>query len=111
MSGTNRQKILTSKSTCHRVSGSSAAVARKRYVIRVTQKAKPWVLEDPWHPEQKVKELKDGCIEISFTAAHDMEVIPRVLALAGEATIIKPEKCRDKVAESVQRIAEAHEVG
>ena len=36
----------------------------RKFKIRVSAYAAPWVLEDPWHPEQKVEEHKDGSITV-----------------------------------------------
>jgi len=77
----------------------------KEFLIRVTAYGAPWVLEDPWHPNQQVKKLEDGSIELTVQAAHDLEIIPRVLALGGEAEVLSPESCRAAIADTIQKMA------
>lgn len=69
------------------------------YRIRVCSDRAPWVLEDPWHPEQLVEEQPDGSVVITIQAAHPMAVIPRVLALGSAAEILEPVAARRKMAE------------
>ena len=77
----------------------------KNFKIRISALASRFVKEDPWHPEQKVKDLKDGGIELTVKAAHDLEVIPKVLALGGEAEIISPASARKAIAETVKKMS------
>ena len=76
----------------------------REYRIRISAYAAPWVLEDPWQPEQKVVTQEDGSVIITVCAAHDLEVIPRVLALGAEAEILEPTTCREAVAEMVRKM-------
>ncbi len=73
----------------------------KNFRIRISEYAAPWVLEDPWHPSQKVKRLKDGGIELSIKASHELEIIPRVLSLGGEAELLSPNSARQKIADMI----------
>ena len=66
------------------------------------------MIEDPWHPEQKVKELKDGSIELSVKAVHEMEIIPRVLNLGAHAEIVSPISARNLMVEIVKQMAEKY---
>ncbi len=73
--------------------------------IRISSRAAPWVLEDPWHPDQQVKPRRDGSIELTVQATHDLEIIPRVLALGSEAEILAPASCRDTIAQLIAQMA------
>ena len=42
-------------------------------------------------------------------AAHDLEIIPRVLALGGEAEVLSPKSCRQAIAETIQKMAAYYE--
>jgi predicted DNA-binding transcriptional regulator YafY len=75
------------------------------YRIRISARAAPWVLEDPWHPDQRVKRRRDGRIELTVQASHDLEIIPRVLALGGEAEVLSPASCRREVARQIEEMA------
>ncbi len=88
--------------------GIFAGSRTRQYRIRISQRAAPWVLEDPWHASQKVKRRRDGDIELTVVAAHDMEVIPRVLALGAEAELLSPASCRQQIAEIVKELGKRY---
>ncbi len=76
--------------------------------IRLSARAAPWVLEDPWHPDQEVKRRRDGSIDLIVQATHDLEIIPKVLALGNEAELLAPASCRKAIAELVQQMAQKY---
>jgi predicted DNA-binding transcriptional regulator YafY len=78
------------------------------YRIRVTARGARWVLEDPWHPEQRVQRQADGSVLLSVPAHHDLEIIPRVLALGSEAEVLGPASCRKAVAGIVHTLAQRY---
>ncbi len=80
----------------------------RNFKIRISPHAARWVLEDPWHPDQRVKELKDGSIELTVKAVHDLEIIPRVLNLGAEAEILAPASARKQMSDIVQQMAEKY---
>ncbi|MFM7740738.1 MAG: WYL domain-containing protein, partial [Planctomycetota bacterium] len=80
------------------------------FKIRIGAHAARWVQEDPWHPDQIVKPLKDGAIELTVKAAHDLDIIPRVLNLGADAEILSPNSARQHMAEIVRRMAENYSV-
>ena len=77
----------------------------KDFKIRITARGARWVVEDPWHPEQKITREADGQIMLSVSAHHDLEIIPRVLALGSEAEVLAPASCRKTVAQIVRALA------
>jgi predicted DNA-binding transcriptional regulator YafY len=80
----------------------SAAKAR-RFKVRISEYAAPWVLEDPWHPDQQAQRQTDGSVIITVPAAHDLEIIPRVLALGPEAELLGPAAARRAIAEMLSQ--------
>ena len=82
--------------------GMFAGRKTKKFKIKISAYAAPWVEEDPWHPEQQVKKHKDGSVTLTVSAAHDLEVIPRVLALGTEAELISPAASRRVIAETIR---------
>ncbi len=80
----------------------------QNYRIRVSPQAARWIQEDPWHPEQQIKSLKDGSVELSVQAAHEMDIIPRVLQLGKEAEIIAPASARERMAQIVQHLSQVY---
>ncbi len=73
--------------------------------IRVSAFAARWIEEDPWHPDQQIQRQEDGSVILSVKAAHDMEIIPRVLALGAEAEVLSPASCRRAISETVKRLS------
>ncbi|MCA9269863.1 MAG: WYL domain-containing protein [Planctomycetales bacterium] len=80
----------------------------KDFRIHISAFAAPFVLEDPWQAEQKVEHRKDGSIVLTVKAAHELDIIPRVLALGSDAEILAPAACRKQMADIVQRMADRY---
>ena len=77
----------------------------KTFKIRISSLAAPWVVEDPWHPEQSVTQHGDGSLTLTVRASHELEVIPRVMALGAEAELLSPASSRKNVKEMIARMA------
>ena len=80
----------------------------KNFRIRISAYAAPWVVEDPWHPDQQIEHHKDGSITLTVRAAHELEIIPRVMALGTEAEVLTPASCRHAIAKIVTHLAERY---
>ena len=85
--------------------GIFASRASQNFQIKIGPRAATWVIEDPWHPDQHVDLQNDGSILLTVQAAHELEIIPRVLALGGEAEILAPQSCREMIATMIQQMA------
>ena len=75
------RQTLIWKSHLQQSMGMFAGRKTKKFKVKISAYAAPWVEEDPWHPDQQIKKHVDGSITLTVNAAHDLEVIPRVLAL------------------------------
>jgi predicted DNA-binding transcriptional regulator YafY len=60
------------------------------------------VLERQWHPEQTVKNLKNGGVEISFAAKGDLEVKRWVLAFGRYANVKSPQWLKEQIDEEIR---------
>ena len=89
--------------------GIFAAHESMDFKIKVSAVAANWVTEDPWHPEQKVERLDDGSVLLTVKAAHELEIIPRVLALGPEAEVLSPKSTREAIMARVMKMAEVYE--
>jgi len=78
------------------------------FKIRISPRGARWVEEDPWHAEQKVEKQADGGIVLTVPAHHELEIIPRVLALGSEAEILAPASCRKAIAKIARQMAERY---
>lgn len=85
-------------------SGGKARV----FKIRISPRGARWVQEDPWHADQQVEPQADGGIVLTVPAHHDLEIIPRVLALGSEAEILAPASCRKAIGVIVRQMAERY---
>ena len=81
----------------------------RNFRIRISAYAARWVEEDPWHPDQQIARQDDGSILLTVKAAHDLEVIPRVLALGAEAELLSPASSRKALAETLRRVVAQYE--
>ena len=75
------------------------------YRIRISARAARWVVEDPWHPQQRIDRQSDGSILLAVKAHHDLEIIPRVLSLGSEAEVLGPASCRRAIAAVARALA------
>jgi predicted DNA-binding transcriptional regulator YafY len=73
--------------------------------IALGARAAAWVREDPWHPDQQLKEVADGSFILTVPAAHPREVLPKVMALGADAEVLEPASFRQQVAETVAQLA------
>lgn len=85
--------------------GIFAAHQSLDFRIKISAVAASWVTEDPWHPRQQVEPQEDGSIILTVKAAHELEIIPRVLALGPEAEVLGPESCRQAIQARIQKMA------
>lgn len=60
------------------------------------------VLERQWHPNQIVKNLKNGGVEISFEAKGDIEIKRWVLAYGRYAKVKSPKWLKDQIVDEVR---------
>jgi predicted DNA-binding transcriptional regulator YafY len=88
--------------------GIFSASRSQRFKIKLTARGARWVTEDPWHPQQELKPQADGSVILTVPAAHDLEVIPRVLALGSEAELLAPASCRQALRETVRQMGEKY---
>lgn len=54
------------------------------------------VVEEPWHPEQKVEPQPDGSVILSIRSVNLRETLTQVLSLGPEAEVLAPPAARDE---------------
>jgi predicted DNA-binding transcriptional regulator YafY len=62
-----------------------------------------------WHPTQKIKKLRNGELELSFTAGGKMEIISWILSYGGHVELLEPEELRLEIAEKTRGMAEIYQ--
>jgi predicted DNA-binding transcriptional regulator YafY len=92
-------------------SGIFSGTKPRDFKMRISPRAARWVTEDPWHPDQTVETQPDGSLLLTVRAAHELEIIPRVLALGPEAELLAPESCRKQLAAALKQAADQYAAG
>jgi proteasome accessory factor B len=75
-------------------------------VIRFNELVSDYIREKKWHDSQRLKELKDGGLELRMKLSSLAEVERWVLGWAGNAKVIHPPELAEKVRQSAQDILE-----
>lgn len=71
-------------------------------VIRFRADQAPYVREREWHPTQKLRELRDGRVELSFRAGGAFEIRRWILGWGDAAEVVRPATLRREVAAMVR---------
>jgi predicted DNA-binding transcriptional regulator YafY len=77
----------------------------QKFKIRCTARAAVWIREDPWHPQQQIEAGADGTVIVTIPAAHEFEIISRVLAWGADAELLSPAASRRSLGELLQELA------
>lgn len=64
-----------------------------------------------WHPTQKIKQLRSGEVELSFTAGGKMEILSWILSYGEQVELLEPVQLRQELAEKIRRTAQLYESG
>lgn len=73
-------------------------------VLRFNPRAADYVREKRWHESQKLRDLKDGGVELTLTLSSLIEIERWVLNWGGDAVVVRPRELADAVRRSAQRI-------
>jgi len=77
---------------------------KREVSIRFTPEKAKWVKGQIWHRDQKLKELKDGSIELSFEVAGFSEIMREVLKYGDGVEVVKPKDLRELVIQEAKSI-------
>jgi proteasome accessory factor B len=73
-------------------------------VIRFNPRAADYVREKKWHESQRLRQLKDGGVELSLKLSSLLEIGRWVLSWGGDAKVLKPRELAEAVKDSAKRI-------
>jgi len=73
--------------------------------LRFSPKRARWIRNQIWHQDQKVIQLDDGSLELSFPVASFMEVEMQVLSHGPDVEVVAPESFRELIKTAALRIA------
>jgi proteasome accessory factor B len=67
-------------------------------VVRFRADQAPYVREREWHPTQRLKDLRDGRLELTFRAGGTFEITRWILGWGDAAELIRPARMRKEIA-------------
>ena len=78
-------------------------------VVRFRADKAPYVREREWHPTQRLQELRDGRIELTFRAGGALEIMRWVLGWGDAAEIVRPPALRREIASILNSAAATYQ--
>jgi predicted DNA-binding transcriptional regulator YafY len=66
--------------------------------------AAPLVQERQWHPSQKIRQLRDGGIELSLTLGNLEEIERWILSWGSHARVLAPPDLKERIAKTVSAL-------
>ncbi len=78
--------------------------------VRFDGWAAAYVSERDWSQDQKIVRKRDGGIELEFSASSETEVIGWVLSFGENACLVKPDRMRKKIAETLRAALASYEL-
>lgn len=74
-------------------------------VVRFRADQAPYVREREWHPTQKLRDLRNGRVELTFRAGGMFEIARWILGWADAAEVVKPPALRREIASRLKSAA------
>ena len=74
-------------------------------VVRFSADQAPFVREREWHPTQKLRDLRDGRVELTFRAGGQFEITRWILGWGEKAEVVRPARLRQEITAIWRRAA------
>lgn len=84
--------------------GVHSGIGRHDVVIRFSPRVADYIREKKWHESQKLREFKDGSVELRLKLSSLVEIERWVLSWGGDATVIKPPELAQAIRRAAQKI-------
>lgn len=90
--------------------GVFARPTKTKHSIRISfdSFAAPLVQERQWHPSQKIKQLRNGGIELCLTLGNLQEIERWILSWGSHAQALEPAELKERIAKTVSALAETY---
>lgn len=72
--------------------------------LRFTPFRARWIREQLWHPSQKITNLADGSLELSFPVADFREVKMKILQFGADVKVINPPELEKEIHDEIQKM-------
>lgn len=69
-----------------------------------------WIREQLWHPSQKITNLADGGLDLTFPVADFREVKMKILQFGADVKVIRPEELGKEVHEEIMKMTSLYEL-
>lgn len=73
-------------------------------VLRFSPFRARWIREQVWHPEQKIRELADGGLDLELPVADFREIKMRILSFGADVEVLSPDELRLEVAQEIKKM-------
>ncbi|WP_028573529.1 helix-turn-helix transcriptional regulator [Desulfonatronovibrio hydrogenovorans] len=74
-------------------------------ILRFSRFRARWIREQIWHPDQKMRDLEDGSLELEIPVADFREIKLKVLSFGSDVEVVSPEELKQEVAFEIQKMA------
>src|SRR6202011_6152724 len=90
--------------------GVFAKPTKSKHAVRISFDAfaAPRIEERQWHPSQKIKQLRNGGIELSLTLGNLEEIERWVLSWGVHAQVLSPEELKENIAKTITAVAKRY---
>ena len=90
--------------------GVFARPTKTRHTVRIAFDAfsAPRIGERQWHPSQKIKQLRNGAIELSLTLGNLEEIERWILSWGTHAQVLAPKELQQRIARTASELAAAY---
>jgi len=90
--------------------GVFAKPTKTRHTVRILfdRFAAARVEERQWHPSQKIKQLREGGIELSLTLGNLEDIERWILSWGNHARVLAPPELKQRIAQTVSELADAY---
>jgi len=86
--------------------GIHSGTGKFKVVIRFDERVADYIREKKWHASQKLRELKNGTLELQMTLSSLVEVERWILMWGGAARVLEPAELRENVRAAARLILE-----
>ena len=90
--------------------GVFAKPTKTRHTVRILfdRFSAARVEERQWHPSQKIKQLREGGIELSLTLGNLEDIERWILSWGNHARVLAPPELKQRIAQTVSELADAY---
>ena len=89
--------------------GVHSGKGEHRVIVRFTEEVADYIREKKWHPSQRLRELKNGQVELQLTLSSLLEVRRWILSWGRNACVISPPELKNDILQEAKGITKAYQ--